>query len=196
MIKGKTVDLIPATPEDKQKVYEWCFQSETTKSHAGPPDYPEIQIPTIEEFYDDYKDYYFTGSEPKGGRQYFIVAEGEPIGCISYSAFHLKPGIAELDNWIISEANCGKGFGTDAIIALSDFLHEALGFHTMIMGPSSRNTRAIRAYEKAGLMRTDLSMSDFLLDEFITIYGDGDYGKDDTVVCMKRFARASRAGSK
>ena len=24
-------------------------------------------------------------------------------------------------------------------------------------------------------------------DEFIPLYGDGDYGKDDTIVCVKRF---------
>ena len=187
MIKGNKVSLIPATLDDKQIVYEWCFQSETTKSHSGPPDYPENPIHTYEEFYDSYEEYFFTGSNPKGGRQFFIVKDSEPIGCISYTAYHLKPGIAELDNWIKSEANCGKGFGTDAIIALSNYLHETLGFHTMIMGPSERNKRAIRAYEKAGLKRTDLSMSEFLLDEYIPLYGDGDYGKDGTVVYVKRF---------
>ena len=81
-----------------KKVYEWRFHSETTKSHSGPPYYPEIHILTYEEFYDDYRDYFFTGSNPEGGRQFFIVNDGELIGCISYSAFHLKPGIAELDN--------------------------------------------------------------------------------------------------
>lgn len=56
---------------------------------------------------------YFIGSNPLGDRQYFIAANGEQVGCISYSAFHLKSGVAELDNWINCEANCGKGYGTD-----------------------------------------------------------------------------------
>jgi RimJ/RimL family protein N-acetyltransferase len=187
LITGNKISLVPATLDDKQIVYEWCFHSETTKSHSGLPDYPENPVPSYDEFYESYRDYYFTGSNPNGGRQFFIVYNGEPIGCISYSAYHLKPGIAELDNWISSEANCGKGFGTDAIITLSNYLHKTLGFHTMIMGPSVRNQRAIRAYEKAGLVKTDRPMSEFLLDEYIPLYGDGDYGKDGTVVCVKRF---------
>jgi RimJ/RimL family protein N-acetyltransferase len=187
LIKGKLISLIPATLADKQIVYEWCLHSETTKSHSGLPDYPEIPIPSYDEFYESYRDYYFTGSNPNGGRQFFIVNINEPIGCISYSAYHLKPGIAELDNWISSEENCGKGFGTDAVIALSNYLHKTLDFHIMIMGPSVRNQRAIRAYEKAGLVKTDQPMSEFLLHEYIPLYGDGEYGKDDTVVCVKRF---------
>jgi diamine N-acetyltransferase len=53
-IKGDKVNLIPASLDDKQKVYEWCFHSETTKTHSGPPDYPENPIATYEEFYESY----------------------------------------------------------------------------------------------------------------------------------------------
>ena len=189
IIKGKKINLIPATLDDRQKVYEWCFHSETTKSHIGPPDYPETQIPSYEEFCDDYEDYYFTGTRPNDGRGFLIVNDGDPVGFISYAAFHLKPGIAELDNWISSEANCGKGFGTDAIIALGNYLHEAMGIEEIIMAPSIKNTRAIRAYEKAGLIKTSLPMCTFLLDEYIPLYGDGDYGADETVVCVKQFEK-------
>ena len=188
MIKGDKVKLIPAKLEDKQKAYEWCFHSETTKSHSGPPNYPENPILTYEEFCEKgYEDYYFTGENPKDGCGFFITVDGEPIGFISYSCFHLKPGIAELDNWMQSEKNCGKGFGTDAVIALGNHLHETLGIHTLIMGPSVKNSRAIRAYEKAGLVKTNQRMSDFLLSEYLSKYGEGDYGEDQTAVCVKRF---------
>ena len=188
MIKGKKIELVPATLDDRQKAYEWCFHSETTKSHSGPPDYPENPILTYAEFCDKgYEDYYFTGEKLESGRGFFIVAEGEPIGFISYSCFHLKPGIAELDNWIKSEKDCGKGFGSDAIITLGNHLHETLGIHTLIMGPSVKNTRAIRAYEKAGLIKTNQRMCDFLLPEYLSTYGNGDYGVEQTAVCVKRF---------
>jgi len=188
MIKGDKIELIPATLDDRQKAYEWCFHSETTKSHSGPPDYPENPILTYEEFCEKgYEDYYFTGENPKGGGGFFIVTEGEYIGFISYSCFHLKPGNAELDNWIKNEENCGKGFGTDAIITLGNHLHKTLGIHTLIMGPSVKNARAIRAYEKAGLIKTNQRMCDFLLPEYLSVYGDGDYGVEQTAVCVKRF---------
>ena len=188
MIKGQKIELVPATLEDRQKAYEWCFHSETTKSHSGPPDYPENPILTYAEFCEKgYEDYYFTGEKPKDGGGFFIIVEEELIGFISYSCFHLKEGIAELDNWIRSEENCGKGFGADAIMALGTYLHETLEIHTLIMGPSVKNARAIRAYEKAGLIKTNQSMCDFLLPEYVSAYGDGDYGAEQTAVCVKRF---------
>jgi Acetyltransferases, including N-acetylases of ribosomal proteins len=187
MINGDRIELIPATLDERPKAYEWCFYAETTKSHSGLPDYPENPIITYAEFCEKgYEDYYFTGEKPESGRGFFIVTDGEPIGFISYSCFHLKPGIAELDSWIKSENNCGKGFGTDAIIALEGYLHEELGIHTLIMGPSVKNTRAIRAYEKAGLVKTKQRMCDFLSAEYVSVYGAGDYGEEQTAVCVKR----------
>lgn len=49
MIKGNKVELVPAALADKQRVYEWCFHSEMTKSHSGPPDYPEHPAPAAVE---------------------------------------------------------------------------------------------------------------------------------------------------
>lgn len=42
--------LKAATVTDRQRVYEWCFQSETTKSHSGPPDYPEKRLRLLKSF--------------------------------------------------------------------------------------------------------------------------------------------------
>lgn len=115
MIKGDKIELISATTlDDRQKAYEWCFHSETTKSHSGPPDYPENPILTHAEFCDKgYEEYYFSGAKPEDGRGFFIVEGGEPVGFISYFSFRLKPAIAELDIWMNCEANCGKGFGVE-----------------------------------------------------------------------------------
>lgn len=188
MIKGNKTELIPATLADRQKAYEWCFHSETTKSHSGPPDYPNTPILSFAEFCDKgYDEYYFTGARPEDGRGFLIAEGGEPVGFISYSSFHLKPSVSELDLWMNSEAHCGKGFGTDAVIALGDFLNRTMGIAQLIMAPSRRNKRAIRAYEKAGFQKTDKPMTDFLLDEYASLYGEGDYGTDETYIMVKRF---------
>ena len=77
MIKGDKVELVPAGFSDMQRVYDWCFHSETTKSHAGPPDYPEHPIATWEEFFDEgYMEYFFTGAQPESGRGFMIVHGG------------------------------------------------------------------------------------------------------------------------
>jgi len=191
MIKGDKIHLIPATLDDRQRIYKWCFHSETTKCHSGPPDYPEISIPTFEEFCDSdeggYTEYYFTGEKPDDGRGFLIMNKDKAVGFISYCSFHLGAGIAELDIWIKDEANCGNGFGVDALISLGNYLNEEMGVYELIIAPSVRNPRAIRAYEKAGFKRTDKAMSGFLLDKYVSVFGGGDYGTEDTAIMVKYF---------
>lgn len=189
MIKGKKIHLIPATLADRRNVYDWCFQSETTKCHSGPPEYPHIPIPTYGEFcasdHSGYEEYFFTGAKPADGRGFLIVSDEEPVGFVSYCAFHLKPATAELDIWMKSEAHCGKGFGADALSALGDYLSETLGTRTCIIAPSAKNTRAVRAYEKAGFVKTNKSMRGFLSAEYVPLYGEGDYGADETAILVR-----------
>ena len=187
MIKGNNIELIPAALGDRERVYEWCFRSETTKSHAGPPDYPDILIPTLEEFCSDYVDYFFDGSRPHEGRGFLILHQSEPVGFISYSSFHLKPYKSELDIWLNSEAHCGKGLGTDALRALGDYLHEKMGVCQLIIRPSFKNRRAIKSYKKAGFVISEELPSNYMLEEFISIYGDGDYGDEETALLVKWF---------
>ena len=186
MIKGTRVNLLPATLNDRQKIYEWCFHCETTKSHSGPPDYPNVHIPTFEEFYDEYADYFFTGNSPTDGRGFIIQFEGTDVGFVSYCSFHLKPHKSELDIWMNSEAHCGRGFGTDAIIALADYLGEILGIREFIMRPSVKNLRAVASYKKAGFEESEMQPGDYLLDEYLVCYGDGDYGTGETALLVKR----------
>ena len=187
MIKGNIIDLVPATLNDRQRVYEWCFHSETTKSHSGPPAYPDVVIPSFEEFCDDYYgDDFFTGSAPDAGRGFIIRHHGEPVGFISYSSFHLKQHKSELDIWMNCEANCGKGFGTDAIMALADYLARTGEIREFIIRPATGNARAIRSYKKAGFEESDAAPNDYLLDAYISRYGAGDYGADETALLIKR----------
>jgi len=187
MIQGQIVELIPATPDDRQSVYEWCFHSDTTKSHAGLPDYPNAPIATQEEFFGEYgyQDYYFTGEKPALGMGFLIVHQGEAVGFVSYSCFHLREGFAELDIWMRREAYCGKGYGTDALLALGEWLYTAQGIQTLIMRPSIKNRRANRAYQKIGFVPSDASPNAYLRAEYIAALGDGDYGADESALLVK-----------
>jgi Acetyltransferases, including N-acetylases of ribosomal proteins len=186
MLKGTLVTLVPAKLDDRQKIYEWCFHCETSKFHSGPPNYPNVPIPTCEEFYGEYADYFFTGLQPKDGRGFMIAHDNAPVGFISYCSFHLKPDKAELDIWLNSEKNCGKGFGTDAIITLSDWLGATLGIREFIMRPSKQNLRAIASYKKAAFEESDMPPDNYLLEEYIPLYGDGDYGTNETALMVKQ----------
>jgi len=190
MIRGVNIELVPAALEDKQCVYDWCCRSETTKAHSGPPDYPENPVDTWEKFFDEgYEDFFFTGAHPEKGRGFIIRHSGEPIGFISYSSFHLKPKHAEIDIWFYREASCGKGYGSEAIISLGAYLNAHLGIKELIIRPSKRNARAIKAYMKAGFEKSEKSPSEYLLDEYMPLYGTGDYGEGGDLLLCKRFGR-------
>lgn len=185
MIKGNKINLLPARLTERQKIYEWCFHSETTKSHSGPPDYPDIAIATYQEFCDEYyEEYYFTGAHPEKGQGFLIMSNQEAVGFISYSAFHLKSSLAELDIWMKDEASCGKGFGNDALYALSNYLKKELNIRLLLIAPAKKNTRAVKSYERAGFKRTDKKMNAFLAEEFQLMYGNGDYGVDETMILI------------
>jgi len=193
MIKGKIINLLPASMDDRLSVYNWCFQSETTKSHSGPPDYPDVYIPKYEEFCADYYyDYFFDGSRPQDGLGFIIAYGDEPVGFISCCSFHMKPRSSELDLWMNSEANCGKGYGTDALIALMDYLTKEQGIREFIIRPSLKNTRALRSYKKAGFVESPASPENYLLVEYIELYGGGDYGAAETAFLVRRVVDETR----
>jgi diamine N-acetyltransferase len=83
-----------------------------------------------------------------------------------------------LDIWLRSEAVCGRGYGSDALVALTCHLRETLGLTEFIMRPSRRNERAIKAYARAGFILLPLST-----EEQATRYGPTEHY--DTVVMCK-----------
>ena len=123
---------------------------------------------------------------PDAGRGFIVTRNEEPVGFISYTSFHLKPHKSELDIWMNCEANCGKGFGTDAINSLGDYLGKTMEIRELIIRPAFKNKRAITSYKKAGFEESDKSPSDYLLDEYVSLYGAGDYGADETALLIKR----------
>ena len=160
-----------------------------SQAHTGPPDYPEKPIATYEEFCNEYyEEYYFTGARPNDGRGFIIAHNGERIGFISYSCFHLKPSVAELDIWMNCEANCGQGLGVNAIVSLGEYLSRSIGICELIIAPSVKNARAVKAYQKAGFQKSYKAMRDYLLEEYLLLYGDGDYGIDETALLVKQLA--------
>ncbi len=149
MLRGEKVLLREATEADRRKAYEWLAESDLTPSMMGPPWFPDRPIPTWEEFCEDYRPHYFDGSQPHGGHCFVIVADRIDIGVVSYNA--LRPeGTTDVDIWLRSEADCGKGFGSDALRILTDYLHSEFGVTRVAISPSTRNHRAIAAYKKAG----------------------------------------------
>lgn len=174
LIIGQKINLRPADIKDKRKVFEWLTNSNLTKEMMGYPDYPDARIPTWDEFNNDYLDYYFDGSKPLLGRCFIILEADEEVGQINYNAVNNENKSTDLDIWLNDAKYTGKGVGTEAIVLLCGYLYKKFACKQIIMSPSARNKKAIKSYEKAGFVLTDLE-----LDE-----AEKDY--DDNIVMIKR----------
>jgi len=121
----------------------------------GPPDYPDSPVPSWEEFIRDYRDHFFNGSNPQMGRCFIIEVDDEPVGQVNHDRISERDHSTELDIWLKGSIYLNKGYGTDALITLCEYLYERFDCRKFIIAPSSRNTAAIRSYRKAGFIQTD-----------------------------------------
>lgn len=188
MRKDGMVTLRPAVKTDRRRFYDWLRRFDGTPAHDGLPDF--------ETFSGHEQDFFFDGSAQDLGRYFVIVDDsGRDVGCISYTCFHLRQGVAEFDLWLADESLCGKGYGTAAIRALLDRVRRGLGIHTVIIRPSRENARALRAYAKCGFSPMPGDISDYMLPEFLAPYGEGDFGEGGTVNLALRITRPAKAAS-
>jgi RimJ/RimL family protein N-acetyltransferase len=143
-IRGPRVALRAATVEDRRRVWSWSAEGDVASLL-----HPDEDAPSYEAFCADYRAHYFDGSAPRQGRCFLIRAGGREVGQVSYNAVDAG-GRSELDIWLASEAECGRGAGSAAVETLCDWLNRELGVTEFMMQPSARNPRAIAAYRKAG----------------------------------------------
>jgi len=99
-----------------------------------------------------------------------ILVDDKPVGQVNYNSIDKHNSWTALDIWMSCEANCGKGYGSDAIKTLCEYLFRDFGVTEFVIEPSARNSRAIRAYEKAGFQYMNLPP-----EEIEAKYGRGDY---------------------
>ncbi len=76
----------------------------------------------------------------------------ELIGNIALEHIDYKNGSAELGIFIGDEANCGKGYGTEAINLLTNYGFKELRLHTIYLRVYDVNGRAQKAYRKCGFV--------------------------------------------
>jgi diamine N-acetyltransferase len=145
----------------------------------GPPLFPDHPIPTWEEFCQDFRLHYFNDLKPEDGRCFIIVVDGIDIGAICYNA--LRSISTDIDIWLRSEADCGKGIGSDAIKTLTDYLNTEFGIKRITISPSARNQRAIAAYQKSGFQLIPQDIYQHFINPEEMEY-------TDTVVLVKNYA--------
>ena len=155
IIRGQKVVLRPMTVDEIPIFYKWATQSDST-----PFWYDDGRIQTYEEFTQDWKRYYFDGSEPEEGRCFVILVSGRPIGEVNYNDINRQDNSVELDIIIAKDADKNKGYGTDALRTLTNYLFQNMKIQLCWIEATAKNTRAIRAYEKVGFRTTKTFVAD------------------------------------
>jgi RimJ/RimL family protein N-acetyltransferase len=146
--------------------YEWATRSDST-----PYWYEDGNIPTREQFWQDWKIHYFDGSEPENGRCFTIVVESRPVGQVNYNQINRENNSVELDIIIASDSDKNKGYGSEALSMLAGYLFWNMKIRKCWIEPTARNARAIRAYEKAGFRITHKFLSGGTECVHMEIYG-------------------------
>lgn len=176
-LEGKNIILRPARASDRRTIFEWLAHSDLTRQMLGSPDFPDNPAPTWEEFNADYHPYFFDGSAPLLGRCFIIELNKEPIGQINYNEIDVINRAVELDIWLAGSQFANRGYGTDAIITLCNYLHHTFEIKQIYIAPSRRNTAAVKAYTKAGFVETSELPAWFVPDY------------DDTIVMIKNIIK-------
>ncbi|MCY4261442.1 MAG: GNAT family protein [Rhodobacteraceae bacterium] len=130
---------------DRLFLYQSMACSDATPEMMGLPQYPDHPIPDYETFCEDFTEEALAGSD--AFRQFIVTADDRDIGAICYT---VRERVAELDIWIASRKDWGRGHGRRALTQLIAWLEERIPVDAMIMRPSARNERAIAVYGKAG----------------------------------------------
>jgi diamine N-acetyltransferase len=151
------VRLRPATLDDRELIYEALARSDVTGLLLGHDSGRQTRVLSYAAFCDDYTEQYFDDSNAEGGRCFVIEVDGRACGQVNYNEIDRVRSRAELDIWMFGECFCGRGYGTEALRLLCEHLRSRLGVEGFFVKPSGGNSRALRAYEKAGFSRVDLS---------------------------------------
>ena len=167
--------------DDRRTIYDWFANSDLTSSMAGEPLFPESPLMTWDEFCEDHTPHFFEGEITEQGRCFIMQVDGEDVGQIYFNDIEVHDEVqrVELDMWMPAEKYCGKGYGTDALETLCAFLAKRFGVEQIMVQPSGRNPRAMRAYEKVGFVRLDVPQ-----EESVKEWGANDYY--DSVYMVKR----------
>lgn len=178
------IKLRHATLDERRKTYDWyCHMAEQDTACQ----WVEGDVYTWATYKEDFEDFYFEEAGQSKGSVMIIENDGEEIGCVCYACFHLKPQSAELDIWLKDETETGKGYGTQALKALVDYLKSEKNITRFIIRPLRVNERAIKAYSKVGFRKvTDAqtTINAYMKPPYIEVYGNETEHGNNTVLMV------------
>jgi len=139
---------------NKEKFYQWATNSDATPYWYGSL-YGD-NIPTREELFEDYDADYFNEKKPceKGVFAIKPLSEDREIGVVNYQVEWISSKkYYDIDILIASDQDKNKGYGSAALSSLVRKLNVECNAEYFMIHVHSENTRAQKAYEKAGFIQ-------------------------------------------
>jgi RimJ/RimL family protein N-acetyltransferase len=145
IIRAERVYLRPAEHADLPTFVRWFADAETT-THLGVR--APFSLAMEEKWFEQAIE-----RQAKGEHYQFViclVADGRPIGTTDLREISFDDGRAAFGIAIGEKDEWGKGYGTEALLALCDFGFGQLRLERIELDVYAGNDRARRSYEKAG----------------------------------------------
>ena len=148
VIRGEKVAIRGKRIEDAPDDYAWRTDEELAKLDASQP----LRM-TYRDFLRFSKDeLLYSGGTSR--RLAIDTFDGEHIGNCMYYDVDLRRGRAELGIMIGKREYWGRGYGTDAVSALLEYVFANMSIDLVYLHTLEWNERARRAFAKAGLRET------------------------------------------
>lgn len=144
MIKGARVALTELRNEDSSKLFEWINDPETVRMNSA-------FTPVHEPVHDNWFDRIATDSS----KVVFAIRENKTsrlVGALQLVDLHPIHRSVQLSIRIGSEADRSQGYGSEAVRLAIGYAFGDRNLQRLWLIVFGDNARAIRAYEKAGLM--------------------------------------------
>ena len=145
-IKGRKIIIRPKKRADAENDYRWQTDAELSALDA--------MIPSTMSYHEFYREYLKWLKHPYYGRITFGVdtPEGKHIGnCVYYNIDEVK-NETEIGIMIGDRDYWNKGYGTDTISTLIDYIFHKTKFKRVYLKTLEDNSRAQRCFEKCGLI--------------------------------------------
>ena len=144
--KGERVVLRDKKLSDAADDYKWRLDKELTRLDAAPPlklSYREYML-----FYREEIDY------PSPGRRRFGIdtVDGKHIGNCMYYDIDIRSGQAEMGIMLGDRDYWSKGYGSDAVRTLLDYIFNRTSLSRVYLHTLGWNIRAHKSFQKAGFV--------------------------------------------
>lgn len=149
MLPGEKTFLRPLEEDDLEILYRWYNDPEV--NYWANAAWPLTTLLSKEEIAERFFDPALQGNVLHKPYRYIILDQDKlPIGTIGFREINPAARSVVLFISIGEKTHWGHGYGPDALKTLMRFLFAQWNFHRISLDTWDGNTRAIRAYEKAG----------------------------------------------